>query len=224
MIQLSRFAAAAKSLSLGEPISYDNKWLGEGRHAVTIEDSNADAAEATGKLGLVLKGEDGKTHSDNIYIMDFDGKGFSWEMRAILGAALPSADAQAWFLELIARADSVRRVLECFRGMRLLVELKDGPGFKLERDPATSEYVARVGGVELARGSEHKEVVVAAKASGHPRSFRKIKKFEVIDDDSKESNLAAFSAVVESIQKTTGAGGDPEDVQFDGVEESATGT
>ena len=197
--------------------------MGAGKTAVVIEDSDASAAEKTGKIGLVFKSDDGKTHKNQTFVLTRDGSAFGPELRMLLGAVLPNAQAQKDFRELLSYQTTAIRVLESFRGMRVQLELRDGPGYRIDYDAEAGEYVALVDGGRVDEDKSVTSLKAKLEAAGHRRSFREIASIEVLDEQNKNLNLAAFNSVVASIKKSETAKGNPPDVQFAGHTGSTTG-
>lgn len=216
-MKTGRFAFAARNFDVTRPLGGGDRWLGCGRWPVVIEDSDATKAEESGKIWLTFRSEGDAMYRKGIFVLTRDGSAFSSDMRQLLGATLPDVDAQRAFRDLIQLEAVSARLLESFRGMKVLLELRDGEGYRIEFDSESSEYVAlNEAGVVLATDREVGTLNARLKAEGHRRSFREIQSIEVLDEHSKTTNLAAFGAVVASIQKSQETEGDPAANQFAG--------
>lgn len=196
--------AAMKNTSLESSLASGSRWLEAGRdYEVVIEDMDASKCHETGRVVMVLRAAEGM-YKDNLFVTNREKDAFSFEMRKLLGATLPNAEAQRTFRDLLASdADSAIRVLEAFRGMRVRVSLGMRPGFTVVPDEENNEYAAMLDGEEVARHTTYSELKRIAKSRGHKQAFKTITGFEVIDEPTKETNLKAFDSVVASLAQAT---------------------
>lgn len=220
--KVSRFAPVARNFDVGKPLATESKWLDAGRYEVVIEDSDASKAEDTGKIALVFRTDDGKLHRDNVYVMARDGHSFGQIMRYLLGATLPDAEAQKSFADMLTTTVTAARVLECFRGMRVVLVLRDGPGYRIEFDQENQGYLAFDAETKEAIGGGHTIEDAKRHMGNRQRSFRRIEAIEVVDEDNKQINLNAFNSVIASIKKSAAPEGDPVANQFAGYQGAAT--
>jgi hypothetical protein len=212
----SPFAGVSRKGTLGQPLVRETRWLEDGWHDGVLEDLDPAQAEETGKVTLVLRADNGASHRETMFLLTKDGRAFSWQFRALLGAILQSAESQRQFRELLADGETWRAVLECLRGMRLKFHLETRGGYRT-RPTADEQFEAYLvdGGKIVAKAVQINEVHRRAQATGHSRAFRMFVGADALDEETKQHNLQAFALAAATIQQAASTESS-DDSEFEG--------
>jgi hypothetical protein len=178
-------------------------YLGEGTHDVRITavgpHTDRDGTEIEGALKITYEGAGGKVYNDTLYLMNASGDEYSYGLRMLWSALIPSKAQLSKFFELAAEDD---KAFEVFTGMSCRITLGPGKGYQI-RSISTGKFAAyelnSKGETVDQIGTEEYDDIESAKnaasALGYKRAFLRVRSMECTN---KEANEAAFAAALAS--------------------------
>lgn len=201
-------AQARETKNLDKLIPNDNKYLGDGTHEVTITAVDSSNIETKGRVDFTLEDANGKSHTENVFLQDYNDKAaFSLTIRRLWAALFNDRDAIDSFLQELERNGEA---FNMWTGMKLAVTLKPGPGWVthvtddkkfVARDSKDGRYLTNL-------HDTIEDMKNEAGAKGLKRSFRRISEAKATHaDDNRKQLDAALKARAAAKAGVGGIGG-----------------
>lgn len=176
--------------------------LGEGSHDVVVASIDPTRLEEN-ILRFTFTNAEDLAFTDNVFVLDRDGRQLGFQFRRILSGLLPDQKTLAAFMDVLGTDDNFVSVLT---GMKVNITLAPGKGFQVRVD-AAGKFVAHDTETNEALTEAYDDVKtasIAAEGLGYKRAFMRIAEVKVI---AKEDNLNAFNTAIAAREKASAAGG-----------------